>query len=151
MNCSLKRFNEGGWCIVVFIALLFVGGCVSTPFVAKNEEDTEESLVNKEEIAIAESPHLPAPSAPEEERKAGILEPEVEESEPEEEIEAFHKPEPEKEEKPAQKPETVTQEVEKKGGRIVSLDFREEELRDVLKVFSALLKMTESLKVRRML
>ena len=109
------------------------------PFNADTENDTKSvAQINKQEITKNESHPLPVPLEPGVKKETRILEPESKQIGVEEKIEAHPAPEPQILEKPAPDAGTCTPGIDKKEKKIVILDFREEDLKHVLKVFSAL-------------
>ena len=128
MNRNLKNFHGWKWFIFLFIALMVIAGCSATRPLVKSQEDIKET----------QAPPLPATQALEEGRKLAFSQPESRQPEPEERIEVIDKPEAEKVERPVQRGKMIIPEGKEEKGRIVTLDFREEKLRNVLKVFSAL-------------
>jgi len=117
---------DGKWFISIFIVLMFMCGCVGRRPVVNNI--TQEDL--------NEVPPLPAASSEQEGRPAsGQV---SQESQSEKKPETVQEPGLEEQKGPFEKAKIVVPKRVEEEGRISNLDFREEELRDVLKVFTVL-------------
>ena len=130
--------SDGKWFISIFIVLMFMCGCVGRRPVVNNitQEDLHVSGANEEEIIPAQVPLLPVGSSEQEGRPAsGQV---SQESQSEKQPETVQESGLEEQKGPFEKIKMVVPKRVEEGGGISNLDFREEELRDVLKVFTVL-------------